>query len=175
MAVSSPQRPTSRERVFVDLIRAHQAAIWRYLRFLGCDEARADDLTQETFLAVWRKPFEDRGQAAARVYLRRVARNLFLMGIRRSRTRPTFRDIDAADAVWAEHDVDDGDGYRAALAECLGTLTERSRSALDLVYRDGAGRSRVAEALGMTLDGVKTLMRRAREKLRVCIRLRLQA
>jgi len=28
-----------------EIIETHQAGVWRYLRFLGCDEAQADDLT----------------------------------------------------------------------------------------------------------------------------------
>jgi RNA polymerase sigma-70 factor (ECF subfamily) len=162
-----------RERDFVALIQAHQASVWRYLRFLGCDEARADDLAQETFLAVWKKPFEDRGAASARAYLRRVARNLFLMAVRSRRTLPAFEDLDAAEAAWIEHDTDDGESYRAALGECLESLTERSRRALELFYREGEGRSVIAEVLGLTVDGVKTLMRRARETLRACIRRKL--
>jgi RNA polymerase sigma-70 factor (ECF subfamily) len=166
--------PTTRERAFANLIRAHQASVWRYLRFLGCDEARADDLVQETFLAVWKRPFEDRGSPAARAYLRRVARNLFLMEVRRRRARPLFTDLAAADEVWIEHDEDDGEAYRAALEKCLDTLAERVRRALEMFYRQGAGRSRIGEALGMTVDGVKTMMRRAREALRGCILGRLR-
>jgi len=173
MAHAGATGSSPREQVFVDLVRAHQAALWRYLRFLGCHESQADDLVQETFLTVWQKPFEDRGAAAARGYLRRVARNLFLTAVRRRRARPVFQDLDAADAAWCEHDADDGAGYRAALAACLETLSDRVRRALDLFYAEGEGRSRIAEALGMTVDGVKTLMRRARETLRDCIRGRL--
>ena len=36
------------------LVREHQAELWRYLRYLGSDAARAEDLVQETFLRVWR-------------------------------------------------------------------------------------------------------------------------
>ncbi len=173
MTDSGANGQSPRERAFVDLIRAHQAQVWRYLRFLGCDEAQADDLAQETFLAVWEKPFADRGAAATRSYLRRVAKNLFLMAVRRRRARPAFRDLETADTAWVEHVVDDGDGYRAALASCLEALSGRARRALELFYADGAGRSRIAEELGLTRDGVKTLMRRARETLRSCIGRRL--
>src|SRR5690242_14704515 len=61
---------------------AHRLGIWRYLRFLGCDDAAADDLTQETFLAVARgasgngEPVRD-----LPAYLRGIARNLFLKWI----------------------------------------------------------------------------------------------
>jgi RNA polymerase sigma-70 factor (ECF subfamily) len=73
-----------------ELVRLHQAGIWRYLRFLGCDEARADDLTQETFLAVHRRPFHQRGAAATAAYLRTVARHQYLMALRHDRRRPAL-------------------------------------------------------------------------------------
>lgn len=159
----------------MDLIQAHQAALWRYLRFLGCDAGQADDIVQDTFLAVWEKPFEDRGFAAARGYLRKAARNKFLMAVRARRARPLFEDLDAADSIWAAHEQrDEGDSYRAALAECLRTLSERARRALDLFYAERTGRAGIANALGMTADGVKTLMRRARATLRTCIRVRVE-
>ena len=45
----------------VVLIQTYQAGIWRYLRALGCDSAQAEDITQETFLNVLQKPFQDLG------------------------------------------------------------------------------------------------------------------
>ena len=48
----------------VVLIQTYQAGIWRYLRALGCDSAQAEDITQETFLSVLQKPFQDLGPAA---------------------------------------------------------------------------------------------------------------
>ena len=76
-----------------ELVRRHQAAVWRYLRFLGCDPAQADDLTQETFLAVLEKPFEQRCDTATAAYLRTVARNRFLAVMRKERNGPTAADL----------------------------------------------------------------------------------
>ncbi|HEX7449919.1 MAG TPA: sigma factor, partial [Pirellulales bacterium] len=56
------------------LIEEHQAGVWRYLRVLGCNAAEAEDLTQDTFLAVLEKPFHDYQRAATAAYLRQVAR-----------------------------------------------------------------------------------------------------
>jgi len=41
-----------RQTEMAALVRAHQAGVWRYLRFLGCEPSEADDLVQETFLDV---------------------------------------------------------------------------------------------------------------------------
>ena len=76
--------PTSTGFDPVRLIEQHQAGVWRYLRALGCNATEADDLTQETFLAVIQKPFEDYNSAATAGYLRKVAHNLFITVRRRA-------------------------------------------------------------------------------------------
>jgi len=153
------------------LVRAHQAGLWRYLRFLGCDASEADDLVQETFLAVLRKGFDERSPAETAAYLRTVARNRLLMARRKRNGHPPDVDLEAAEAVWARAAGEDGlGGYLAALSECLEkAVTPRVRRALDLKYRDRAGRSEIAEQLGMAVEGVKTLLRRARAALRDCV------
>src|SRR5947199_10741474 len=79
---------TRREDDLAGAADAHRLGIWRYLRFLGCDDAAADDLTQETFLAIARGAVargagnggSSTGEAVRDVpaYLRGIARNLFL-------------------------------------------------------------------------------------------------
>jgi len=152
-----------------ELVRAHQAGIWRYLRFLGCAEDRAADLVQETFLAVIRRPFEQRSERQTAAYLRRVARNVLLMSVRRTQRRPHQQQLEAAEAVWAELSPDGGDAYLDALDGCLESLAERSRRAIELRYRENHTRAEMAAALEMSEDGVKTLLRRARAALRECI------
>ncbi len=153
----------------VELMQAHQASVWRYLRFLGCDAAQADDLTQETFLAVHRKPFEERSAEATAVYLRTVARNLFLMSLRRARRRAIVANLEVIEEVWQQFAADDGEAYREAMRDCVETLAGRARQAIDLFYRDQRSRAEIARELEMTEDGVKSLLRRTREILRKCV------
>src|SRR5947209_1257818 len=54
----------------VRLIETYQAGVWRYLRAMGCEASLADDLTQETFLAILQRPFNDINPAATNAYLR---------------------------------------------------------------------------------------------------------
>lgn len=122
------------------LVRAHQAGVWRYLRFLGCDPAEADDLVQETFLAVLRDGFEVRSPRETAAYLRTVARNRLLMARRKARRGPPEVDLEAAEAVWAKVASRDGLGdYLAALGDCLEVaVTPRVRRAPDRAYRSQA-------------------------------------
>ena len=160
-----------RQTEMAALVRAHQAGVWRYLRFLGCEPTEADDLVQETFLAVFRKEFEHRSTAQTSAYLRTVARNRLLMARRKQRNAPLAVDLEAAEAVWARIAGEDGlSDYLVALSDCLQVaVTSRVRRALELQYRDRASRDEIAAALELGGEGVKTLLRRARSALRDCV------
>lgn len=157
------------------LVRTHQADVWRYLRYLGASAADADDLTQETFLAVGRSKFEERSPAQTAGYLRTVARNQLLMARRRQGREVSTVELEAAETVWAERVGPSGmDGYLDALADCAETLNGRAREAVQLFYHERQGRAEIAASLEMKPDGVKTLLRRTREVLRECIERRIQ-
>ena len=164
-----------RQAEMAGLVQAHQAGVWRYLRFLGCDPTEADDLVQETFLAVLREGFEVRSPAQTAAYLRTVARNRLLMARRKARRGPPEVDLEAAEAVWARMAGDDGlSDYLVALSHCLEqAVSPRVRRALDLQYRDRASRAEIAAELGLAVEGVKTLLRRARSALRDCVERKL--
>jgi RNA polymerase sigma-70 factor, ECF subfamily len=156
-----------------DLIRRHQAGVWRYLRVLGCDDARADDLTQETFLQLLRQPkFVHHSDAATAAYLRRTARNLFISRHRKERRVQLTNDLEALDEVWDRWTVgapNDTDELVSVLKDCLRGLTERARLALRLRFGDNASRNSIGDALGITEHGAKNLMQRAKQQLRECV------
>ncbi|RIK62769.1 MAG: sigma-70 family RNA polymerase sigma factor [Planctomycetota bacterium] len=157
------------------LVEAHQRGVWRYLRFLGAGESEADDLTQETFLEVWRKPFEQQTPQATAAYLRCVAKNRFLMFIRARGRRPAVIDLEQAEHDFAQFARDDGgDSQVDALTDCMGRLDGRARQAVDLFYRDGHSRQQAAQLMHMKEEGFKTLLRRVKELLRECMERRSQ-
>lgn len=156
------------------LMREHQAGVWRYVRALGAEAALADDITQETFLAVHQKPFEQRGKAETGAYLRVVARNLFLKSRRHAGKVINAAEIEQIDNRWSELVADDGSAMQAALKECLQTLDDKPRQALQLQYTQGLQRVEVAQQLGMTDDGVKTLLARTKARLKKCVELRVR-
>lgn len=157
-------------------MREHQDGLYRYLVYLGCEAAQAEDLVQETFLAAWEKPHEERSPRATAAWLRTIARNRFYSLVRRRRARPAMYDLDEADAVWDARAGDDG--ARAlldALSRCLEGLAGPVRDVLARFYRERRSRAQIARETGRTEDGVKTLLRRARARLRDCVARRLDA
>ena len=152
------------------LVHAHQSELWRYLLFLGCQPAEAEDITQETFLAVLRRPFEDRGPQASSAYLRRVARNLFLKSVEQRARGPLLVDLEEAEQLWVSLCArDGGDRYVQSLRVCIDELPTRSRQAVELSYHEGRSRSQIAQLMGITSAGVKALLRRVRGALKSCV------
>ncbi len=153
-----------------NLIDRHQADVWRYLRYLGAESTDADDLTQETFLALSRSQFEQRTPAETAAYLRTVARNQLLMLRRKQGRQIDTVELAAAEQVWATTvDPTGMDAILTALTDCLKTVDGRAREAIDLFYRDGLSRKAMAAAMNIKPEGVKTLLRRTRDILRNCI------
>lgn len=156
------------------LVRAHQRGVWRYLRYLGAANAEADDLTQETFLAVWKQPFDDYDERATAAYLRQVAKNRFLMHLRAKGRRPEVN-LEAAEHEFAGFARDDGgEGHIAALSDCMQGLQGKAKQVVDVYYVQGHSRAAAATLLQMTEEGVKTLLRRVKDSLRECVERKLK-
>jgi RNA polymerase sigma-70 factor (ECF subfamily) len=155
-----------------DLIRRHQRAVWRFLRWLGADPALADDLTQEVFVRLLLQRRAGAapcaGERQERAWLCTAAHNLFRRARRRARTGVPLDDVAHLLAVFERHDAA-GDAWLAALDDCVGELTERVRAAVTLHYRQGLAAPEVARLLGMKPAGVKGLLQRARAWLLACI------
>lgn len=153
-----------------ELVLRFQTGIWRYLRAMGATPSEADDLTQDTFVAVLQKGFEHYGNSATKAYLRRCARNFFISLKRRQGREVVSEDLELFDRTWDQWSKNDnGEEAIDALKECFDQLTERARLALSLRFREKQTRSVIAEELGITEHGAKNLMQRAKQKLRDCV------
>lgn len=156
------------------LIQSYQAGVWRYLRALGCEAALADDLTQDTFLAVLQRPFQDVSPAATSAYLRKTALNLLISYQRRSGRMRVIENVEQLDQQWLKWaGDDDGDAVLVHLRDCLSHLTARAREALEMRFRAESSRADIAAALQITEHGAKNLMQRAKQQLRECIERKL--
>jgi RNA polymerase sigma-70 factor (ECF subfamily) len=157
------------------LVRTHQRGVWRYLRYIGAANAEADDLTQETFLTVWRNPFDDYDDRATAAYLRQVAKNKFLMLIRSQSRRPLVGDMQLAENEFAEFAQDDGgDAHIEALGDCLKGLQGKAKQVVEFFHLEGNTRAATATLMQMTEEGVKSLLKRVKEALRECVERKLR-
>jgi len=171
-----------RREELAELVRVHQAHIFRYLRYLGAHDSAREDIVQETFLAAMQSTLlRQLDEWAQGAYLRGIARNQFRKACRqqkRSSAKHMGHESAMAEAelVWAKEFLRGGDGfdYIEALRKCRNSLPPRQKSLLDMQYAERKSRSVIAGSMGMSIEGVKTLGRRVRAALRECVHKRLK-
>ncbi|MFK7738810.1 MAG: RNA polymerase sigma factor [Planctomycetota bacterium] len=151
-------------------IRATETATRRYTRLLGCPEHLAEDLIQEAYLAALQKAAHQLPFRASTAWLRTAVRNLWQYHHRSNGRRPSSISLHEVDEIWARHERGGGgDSYADALRQCLSTLGSKERQAIDLRYGQDLDPLTVGQRLGLQPEGSKSLLRRARARLRACI------
>ena len=135
------------------------------LRVLG-DTGKAEDVMQEVFLSLWRKPEvyqAARGTLAA--WLAVIARNRAIDQIRRRRDMEDVEEIPLA----VHHNLED-EAVRGELIgrvrQSLASMPAEQRSALELAYFKGMTHSEIAAKTNQPLGTVKTRIRAALQALR---------
>lgn len=140
-----------------------------FLMRSGGDAARAEEVTQETMVAVWRKAhLFDPQKASAATWIFTIARNLRIDAYRKER-RPEIDPEDPllqisapADAMVELAGAQDAAALGAAMAE----LNADDRQLLQLAYYKDRSQSQIASELGLPLGTVKSRMRQIYSKLR---------
>lgn len=142
--------------------------LWRFLRRLGCDATAAEDLAQDAALAAISSGVYRLEQDAAMAWLHATARNLFRAHLRTKARQPQ---LTAEADAWPDASEFDAESeqLRSALRRCLMQLAPRARRAIELRYRQGAGREQIATELGVQASGIKSLLQRTRQQLRTCV------
>lgn len=145
-----------------------------YLARLGLEPGRAEDLTQEVMVAVWRKAGSfDRGKASASTWIFRIARNRRIDLFRRERTA----ELDVNEPQLTPDALPLPDAGLEALqregliAAALADLPPEQREMIRAAFYEDLTHSEIAERDGVALGTVKSRLRLAFDKLR----LRLEA
>ena len=152
-------------RAFEELhARYRRAVLGLALRRIG-DRGRAEDATQDAFVAVWRsaRTYDPaRGNGATWLYA--VARNAITDRLRRT-PEPVAEAIEtpSADAGPPEEAEASWTAWRVHRA--LEVLPEHERPVIELAYWSGLSQSEIAERLDVPLGTVKTRTRSALARL----------
>ncbi len=159
-AVAAPDLPT--------LVREHSGLLYRVAHSIVRNPAEAEDIVQEVFLRALQKQHQLSSIAEVRPWLVRIAWNLALD--RRRRTRPEQMDEDFAAALTSASlpaDLALAETRRMAqVFAAIERLPRKEREALLLSAMDELSTAEIATILGKTQSGVRSLLFRARTRLR---------
>lgn len=160
------------EAEFRRLFDAHAGAVHRLLFRLTRNAADADDLLQETFLAVWRKQEQFDGRGSAEGWLRRIAFRTYLNERTRRKRRSALDARAPRPAERTEPPVDGAVARKEALGflaerveEALATLPDEPREAFVLFRCEGMTCAEISELTEVPAKTVETRVRRAAELL----------
>jgi len=157
---------------FSQLFEHFAPRVKAFMRRSGMNDAVAEELAQETLIAVWRKAaLFDPTSTGPSAWIFTIARNMRIDAFRRSRRSASNEtsDIDSeflfdesphADTVVAAAQADSR--VRAALAE----LSEDQRRVVELSFYQEMAHAQIADELEIPLGTVKSRLRLAMNKLR---------
>jgi RNA polymerase sigma-70 factor, ECF subfamily len=179
------------QEALASLYDRHADAVFAAACRLTSDRQVAEEVVQETFLALWnRAELFNPAAGSLAAWLHTIARNRTVDRLRAAARRPNLVALSAASGI-DEHDTaaldrlvstgtvlggaDLGSGpegelaaaeLRASIQQALATMPEHERTVIVLAYHEELSQSEIADRLGWPLGPVKTRTRRALLRLR---------
>jgi RNA polymerase sigma-70 factor (ECF subfamily) len=170
-AIASRQDRTA----FVELFGHFAPRVKAFMRRKGSSETQAEEIAQETMLAVWRKAsLFDPSVSGAATWIFTIARNLRIDAIRRETRGGVVR----VDEVEAEYEADESpradDRIAAAQSEArlrsaLATLPGEQMKVITMSFFEEKPHSEIAATLRIPLGTVKSRVRLAMKRLRALL------
>ncbi|MEZ4399432.1 MAG: RNA polymerase sigma factor [Kofleriaceae bacterium] len=161
---------------FTALVDRYSARVFHLARALVRDDATAEDVLQDTFLAAWRSAASFRGDGAVAGWLYAIARHA---AHRRGRRADQVATSDAsleqlgAAAGWGQPGVAEAVARAeasGALAAALADLPDDDRTALVLHHLLDQTFAETARVLGLSVAATKSRLHRARLQLAARLR-----
>lgn len=176
------------EAAFSELVRTHQAQVFRVVRRMVRSDEEAEDLTQEVFIAVFRAIESFRGDSKLSTWIFRIAMNVTknrvkYLGRRQSSKHGEYEDDKHGGADHGELHGGERSAAHAApdailesrqtsasLAWALASLDEEQRAVLVLRDFEGLAYEDIQAATGLPEGTVKSRLHRARLAIHAALR-----
>lgn len=163
------------QRAFRTLFARHGERVFRYAWRLTRDEGKAEEVTNDVMLEVWRAAARFEGRSLATTWLLGITRNLAFNSMRRKQhdtvdlaavAEPADESAKAESAASAR----DGARLREALRGALARLSPEHRDVVELTFFHDCAYPEIAEIVGCPVGTVKTRMFHAKKQLQRLLR-----
>lgn len=149
---------------FAELVRRHQAALYRHARGMGLDPDGAEDMVQEALVKAYSGLAECRDPDRFRAWIFRILRNGCLDHLKNVRRKNVSLEVadDGQEFFGAEAPTE----LRHELDDALDRLSPLLREAFLLKHEAGYSYDELAGIADSTASAMKMRVHRAREELR---------
>lgn len=148
-----------------ELYDLHAPGATRLAFLMTGDKQLAEDLTQEAFIKLAGRWQDLRNPDAFQAYLRRTIVNLCTSYFRRLRLERAYVEREQQRVARTQTTMPDVEG-RDEILRGLRKLPPRQRAAIVLRYYGDLSEQQTAEALGVSVGAVKSLVSRGMDRLR---------
>ena len=159
------------ERAFGRLMKRYLRPVRRYFLIqTGGDEALSDDLTQETFIRVWRGLDSYKRLSAFGTWVYRIAFTTYqnhLKGVKHHLSLDDEHVAPALQHLTTEPDCDVNE--IAALHRAIGLLNDGEKTCITLFYLEEMSVKEIAAVTSMSEGSIKTALHRGRNHLRTLL------
>jgi RNA polymerase sigma-70 factor (ECF subfamily) len=161
------------EPALAEIYRRHGGVVHALARRILSSTVRADDVTQDVFLDLWRRPERfDSARGTLRTFLMTVAHGRAIESLRSEGARAAREERTARQTATAGYDLE-SHAWDLAMAEQLkeavDVLPDQERRAIELAYFGGHTYREVAELLGEPEGTVKSRIRGGLRRLRAAL------
>jgi RNA polymerase sigma-70 factor (ECF subfamily) len=166
------KRGAKDDRPFEELVKRHQAAVWRVCYYFLGDALDAEDIVQDVFFKAYRGLPGFEGRASFRTWLNQIAINTSKNELRMRSRRPAVVEEELGDVREPIEMVEgldqrwQGMTGREELAQALEMLQPDQFTALQLRDVESRSYAEVAHMLGISQSAAKMRVQRARLALR---------
>lgn len=157
------------ERAFEKLFRSYAPRIFRYAMMYLNDGARAEEVVQETMLAVWRNAESFAGRSQVSSWILGIARNKALDQLRSRRREPEFVDekLDRRASHRAAPEQATQRGTQTErVCQALSRLSPEHREVILLAFYSDLSYSEIAKMLNCPEGTAKSRVYYAKEQLK---------
>jgi RNA polymerase sigma-70 factor (ECF subfamily) len=142
------------------LLDLYEGKVFRMAVMMLRDAGRAEEITQDVFLKLWRALPSYDGRAALSTWVYTIARNTGLSAVRSESYRKTTS-LDQSD----EPTVASVGAIDVALKQCLSRLPDIQRDVITMFYFEDRNVAEVAKLMDLPEGTVKSHLHRARRAL----------
>ncbi len=155
-------------RAFESLFTQQGDRVFRYAYRLINDQTKAEEVTNDVMLEVWKNAAKFEGRSKVSTWLLGITRHLALNAVRRKKLDTVDVD-DVPDMVAPEQDTGaretDGTTLKNTLHHALGKLSPEHRDVVELTFFHGCSYREIAEIVKCPENTVKTRMFHAKKQL----------